>query len=96
MQRGGSVYITASRPNGVLYVGVSSELYNRVTQHRQRTDPKSFTARYNATMLVYFEHFERIETAIAREKQIKAGSRQAKIKLIEGLNPRWKDLYDTL
>jgi putative endonuclease len=96
MQRGGSVYILTNRPNGVLYVGVSSQLFNRIIQHKQRVHPKSFTARYNATMLVYFEHFERIETAIAREKQIKAGSRKAKIKLIEGLNPRWEDLHDKL
>ncbi len=96
MQRGGSVYITASRPNGVLYVGVSSDLYKRITQHKQRVHPKSFTARYNCHTLVYFEHFDSIVAAIAREKQIKAGSRKAKIKLIESINPRWEDLYGTL
>ena len=71
-------------------------MYKRITQHKQRVHPKSFTARYNCHTLVYFEHFDSIVAAIAREKQIKAGSRKAKIKLIESINPRWEDLYGTL
>ena len=96
MRRGGSVYIMASRPNGVLYSGVTSRLAVRVIEHRERKYPKSFTARYNCHTLVYFEHFGSIVEAIAREKQIKAGSRKAKVKLIEGMNPRWEDLYGSL
>ncbi|MCO6482382.1 MAG: GIY-YIG nuclease family protein [Flavobacteriales bacterium] len=93
MRRGGSVYILANRANGVLYTGVTSNLVRRVLEHRARKHPGSFTARYNVFLLVYYEHFDRIVAAIAREKQIKAGSRKAKIKLIESMNPGWKDLH---
>jgi putative endonuclease len=63
-------------------------------KHRDRSDPNSFTARYNIYKLVYFEKHESIVTAIEREKQIKAGSRRKKIELINSLNPEWKDLCD--
>ena len=96
MKRGGSVYILTNRPRGVLYVGVSSELLGRVTEHRMKVFPDSFTARYNLDKLVYYEDFEFIEEAIAREKQLKGGSRAKKIALIEGFNPRWVDLYEVL
>ena len=96
MKRGGSVYILTNRPNGVLYVGVTSELIGRVTEHKMKVDPGSFTARYNLDKLVYFEDFAFIEEAIAREKQLKAGSRAKKIALIEAMNPRWRDLYEDL
>ena len=86
----------ANRPNGVLYTGVTSRLPKRIAEHKQGIHPKGFTARYNLHTLVYYEHFDRIEAAIAREKQIKAGSRLAKIKLIEKMNPRWQDLYKSL
>ena len=76
-----------------LYVGVGANLVQRVLEHIQKIHPRSFSARYNLTKLVYFEFHERIELAIAREKQIKAGSRQKKIKLINSMNPTWQDLY---
>ena len=76
-----------------LYCGVTSNLPNRVLEHKNRIHPKSFTARYNLEFLVYYEGFHRIEEAIDREKQIKAGSRNKKEELINSLNPEWKDLY---
>ena len=68
----------------------------RVCQHKEKSNPKSFTARYNADHLVYYEQFFDIGEAIAREKQIKAGSRQTKLDLIHELNPEWRDLFDEL
>jgi len=65
----------------------------RVCQHKEKADPKSFTARYNVDHLVYYEQFFDIGEAIAREKQIKAGNRQKKIDLINKFNPEWRDLY---
>jgi putative endonuclease len=96
MVRGGSVYIMTNKMNTTLYTGVTSELSTRVLQHKQKTHPKSFTARYNLTKLVYFEDFDYIEEAIAREKQIKAGSRAKKIALIDSQNPMWEDLYNDI
>ncbi|MCB9169994.1 MAG: GIY-YIG nuclease family protein [Flavobacteriales bacterium] len=96
MERGGSVYIMTNRKNGTLYVGVTSDLIVRVGQHKAKEDPSSFTARYNLHLLVYHESLDGIEEAIAREKQLKAGSRKRKIQLIEAMNPEWRDLYDEL
>ena len=96
MGKVGYVYLTASRPNGVVYVGVTSNLVQRIHQHKIKFYPKSFTARYNADQLVYFEEFSSIVDAIAREKQVKAGSRKKKVALIEKDNPRWRDLYEDL
>ena len=96
MERGGAVYIMTNKRNGTLYIGVASELLDRISQHRSGWDPGSFTARYDLKMLVYFEAFDDIEEAIAREKQLKGGSREKKIALIESLNPQWRDLYDEL
>ena len=84
----------ANERNTTLYTGVTSDLYSRVVSHRANEHPKSFTARYNLTKLVYFEMFHSIEEAIAREKQIKGGSRKSKEKLINSINPEWKDLFD--
>ena len=81
--------------NSVLYTGVTSGLVARVYQHRQGTVP-GFTKRYRLTKLVYYEMFGDIRLAIAREKQIKGGSRGAKMKLIESVNPTWRDLSDEL
>ena len=86
------VYILASGKNGSLYTGVSSDLPGRVYQHKQGR-VKGFTKRYRIHDLVYYECTESIESAIAREKQIKAGSRRKKIALIESMNPQWRDLY---
>jgi predicted GIY-YIG superfamily endonuclease len=90
-----AVYILTSRKRTVLYVGVSSDLATRVAQHAAGTYPR-FTKRYGAHHLVWYEWHEDIRQAIAREKQLKAGSRAAKIALIEAMNPDWRDLAEEL
>ena len=89
----GFVYIITNIQKKVLYTGVTSELRERIHQHRTKFYPASFSAKYNLTILVYFERFDYIEDAIEREKQIKGGSRKAKESLINSINPRWKDLW---
>ena len=96
MVKGGSVYIMTNKNNTVLYVGASSDLNDRVYKHKTKFYPKCFTARYNCIKLVYHEGYHSIEEAIAREKQLKAGSRAKKLALIESMNPGWEDLYDNL
>ena len=96
MERGGFVYIVTNKSNSVLYTGVTSNLYNRIHEHKHKIHPQSFTARYNANKLVYFEFCMTIQEAIAREKQIKNGSRRKKIDMINGKNPKWLDLFDEL
>lgn len=93
MKWGGYVYIMTNKNRTTLYCGVTSDLPKRIWEHKNRVHPKSFTAKYNLELLVYYEGFLRIEEAIAREKQIKAGSRKKKEELINELNPEWKDLY---
>ena len=95
MPRGGFVYIMTNTYNTVLYTGVTSDLLKRVWQHKEKTIA-GFTKRYNVTKLVYYEACDDISAAIAREKQIKAGSRQTKIDLICGMNPDWHDLFREL
>jgi putative endonuclease len=87
-----AVYIMTNDRRTVLYTGVTSDLRTRVHEHKARRDAKSFAARYNTVRLVYFELTPNIAAAIAREKQIKAGSRSRKIALIESVNPDWRDL----
>ncbi len=87
------VYIMTNRYNKVLYTGVTSNLLKRVNEHKEKTIGR-FTSQYNVTKLVYYEEFETMPEAIAREKQIKGGSRQKKLDLINSKNPGWKDLYD--
>ena len=89
------VYIMTNQHNTVLYTGVTNDLVRRVFQHREKTLP-GFTSRYNVDKLVFFEETSDVLAAIAREKQIKGGSRRKKIALIEGLNPGWRDLYRDL
>ncbi len=91
----GYVYILTNRYNTVLYTGVTSDLKKRVWEHRQKL-VEGFTRRYNVEKLVYYEAIDDIVSAIAREKQIKAGSRQKKVDLVNGLNPQWRDLYEDL
>ncbi|MGV1683351.1 GIY-YIG nuclease family protein [Sphingopyxis sp. NJF-3] len=86
-----AVYIMASKRNGTLYTGVTSGLLQRVWQHREGLG--GFSTRYDCKMLVWFEMHSSMETAIAREKQIKAGSRAKKLALIEAENPLWRDLW---
>jgi putative endonuclease len=89
------VYILTNPRHTVLYTGVTSRLKARVYQHREKLLP-GFTTRYNARKLVYYETFGDVSLAIAREKQIKGGSRQKKLDLINCLNPQWLDLYDEI
>jgi len=87
------VYIMTNFHNTVLYTGVTNNLQRRVLEHRSGKG-STFTVRYHLTKLVYFETTSDINAAIFREKQIKAGSRQKKIDLINSINKNWKDLYD--
>jgi putative endonuclease len=89
------VYILTNKTNTVLYTGVSGRFAERIADHKEKKFP-GFTKRYNITKLVYFESFPDAQSAIAREKQIKAGSRQKKIDLIEKMNPGWKDQSEDL
>jgi len=89
------VYILTNWQNTVLYTGVTSDLKRRVYEHRGKL-LGGFTARYNIRKLVYYEVTDDIRAAIVREKQIKAGSRQKKMDLINAVNPDWRDLYDEI
>jgi putative endonuclease len=89
------VYILASQRNGTLYTGVTSELIKRVWEHKNDLI-EGFTNKYGVHRLVYFEQHEEMNSAITREKQIKKWNRAWKLRLIEELNPDWKDLYETL
>jgi putative endonuclease len=86
------VYILTNKSNKVLYTGMTGIDLIRILQHRRKLKP-GFTSRYNINKLVYWEEFEHVLDAIAREKQIKRWSRKKKIALIEKYNPEWKDLY---
>jgi len=89
------VYIMANKRNGTLYTGVTSDIVQRVYQHKQNVIP-GFTKQYRCKHLVYYAQFEDMFTAISHEKQIKGGSRIKKLALIESMNPQWEDLYETL
>jgi len=90
-----SIYIMTNFSNTTLYAGFSNRLKQRVWEHKQKL-VSGFTKKYNLTKLVYFETGDDYDSALAREKQIKAGSRAKKIKLIESINKDWQDLYDGL
>jgi predicted GIY-YIG superfamily endonuclease len=85
----------ASKRNGTLYTGVTSDLPKRAFEHREALVP-GFTAKYGCKILVWYELHDTMIGAITREKQIKAGNRKKKLALIEALNPDWKDLFETL
>ena len=87
------VYIMTNSRHTVLYTGVTNDLLRRVEEHKTGTG-SAFAKKYNVNKLVFYESGDDINIAIAREKQIKAGSRQKKINLIESMNPEWKDLID--
>jgi len=89
------VYILASKRNGTLYIGVTSDLIKRVWEHKNKIGD-GFSKKYRIHGLVYFELHEDMVSAITREKQIKKWNRQWKMELIEVQNPEWKDLYETL
>jgi len=90
-----AAYIMASGRNGTLYTGVTSDLPKRTWQHREGLI-EGFTKRYGCELLAWFERHDRMESAIIREKQIKAGSRKAKLALIEAGNPQWRDLFEDI
>ena len=89
------VYILANKRNGTLYVGIINNLIRRVSEHKSKLI-KGFTSKYNVDKLVYYEVYDDSYNAIKREKQIKGGSRNKKIELIEKDNKNWDDLYDKL
>jgi predicted GIY-YIG superfamily endonuclease len=90
-----AVYIMASRRNGTLYTGVTSNLVERAYQHREGAIP-GFTARYGCKLLVWYERHDDMTAAILREKQIKGGSRRKKLGLIAEMNPSWRDLWEEI
>ena len=90
------VYFLTNKNNRVLYVGVTNDLVRRIYEHKNHLEPKSFTAKYKATKLVYFEQTTNIRSAIEREKQIKSWSRERKNKLVESMNPNWEELYSSI
>jgi putative endonuclease len=94
MEKMGFVYILASKKNGTLYTGVTSDLKLRIWKHKMGLYQKSFTAKYKVNLLVYYKVFPAIMYAIEEEKRIKGGSRKRKIDLIEKENPEWNDLWD--
>lgn len=89
------MYILTNQYNTVLYTGVTNDLVRRIYEHKEKL-VDGFTKRYHVNKLVFYESCDDIYIAISREKQIKAGSRQNKIKLIDSMNPGWNDLYDNL
>ena len=90
-----SVYILASKKNGTLYIGVTSDLIKRIWQHKNKI-VSGFTDKYQVNSLVYYEQFDDMYTAITREKLLKKWNRAWKISLIEKINPEWNDLYAEL
>ena len=93
MEKNYYVYMLASKRNGTLYIGITSNLIKRVWEHKEKI-ADSFTKKYDVDKLVYVEYFRDPENAIKREKRLKKYKRQWKINLIEKDNPQWKDLYD--
>ena len=90
-----AIYIMANKRNGTIYTGVTSDLFKRVYEHKY-ADVDSFTKKHGCKYLVYYELIEEMLSAIAREKQLKGGSRKKKLALIEKVNPYWDDLYEKL
>ncbi len=95
MNKQPAVYILASKRNGTLYIGVTSELIKRVWEHKNNL-VEGFTKRYNIHRLVWFELHESMESAITREKRLKNWKRNWKLELIESSNPNWQDMYHTI
>ena len=95
MQKYYYVYIITNSNNTVLYTGVTGSLIGRIYHHKNKS-VSSFSSKYNLNKLVYYEIFEDINAAISREKQIKGGSREKKIELINKFNPKWQDMYDSI
>ena len=96
MMKPGFIYIITNKYQTVVYTGVTSNLPQRIMEHKEKKYPNSFSTRYNLNILVYYEQFQLIGDAIAREKQLKSGSRESKNNLIRSLNPTWKDLFEEI
>jgi putative endonuclease len=94
-EKSGYVYILTNKKDGVLYVGMMNNLIRRITEHKEEKI-EGFSKRYGLHKLVYYEYFEHPIFAINREKQLKAGSREQKVKLIESINPEWEDLFENV
>lgn len=94
MERGGCVYMLTNKHKTTLYVGVTTDLYSRLYEHRSGNNKESFSYRYNLHYLIYYECLGSIEEAIIREKEIKKWSRKKKNDLIKMINPEWKDLSE--
>ena len=90
------VYILSNATNTTIYTGVTNDLIRRVYEHKNNLEPKSFCTKYNVHKLVYFECTPSRYSAIEREKQIKSWNRKRKNKLIETMNPKWEDLYQSI
>ena len=90
------VYILANNTNVAIYIGVTRDLVRRIYEHKHNLDPDSYTAKYGIHKLVYFEQTSYVRAAIEREKQLKGWNRARKNKLVESMNPQWKDLYPEL
>ena len=90
-----AVYILASERNGTLYIGVTSDLVQRIWQHKNDV-AEGFTKTFGVHLLVYFELHDEMENAIIREKQLKKWNRKWKLRLIEEKNPSWQDLYESI
>lgn len=95
MHKNGYLYILTNKPNGVLYIGVTSHLIKRVYEHKTHA-VSGFSSRYHLTKLVYYEVYDDISEAILREKRMKKWKRDWKIELIEQHNPHWNDVYESL
>ncbi len=95
MQYKGYIYMMTNVKNNVLYIGVTSDLKRRITEHKEGSASK-FTRKYRCHKLVYFECYSDIEQAIAREKQLKRYNREWKDQLVNSVNPKWKDLYESI
>ena len=95
MEKNYYAYILASKRNGTLYIGITSDLIKRVWEHKNKV-VEGFTQKYNVDKLVYYEQYQDPENAIRREKRLKKYNRKWKLDLIEKFNPNWKDLYDDI
>ena len=96
MKNGGYVYIMTNKYKTTLYIGVTSDLPGRVLKHRRYFYPNCFTAKYNLTYCIYYEHFSSIQEAIKREKELKKWRRDKKVQLINEMNPEWNDLWNEI
>ena len=90
------VYILSNITGTTIYIGITRDLIRRVYEHKHKLDPGSFTAKYDIHKLVYYESTSDVRAAIEREKQLKGWNRKRKNKLVESMNPRWDDLYESI